>query len=189
MQRALIVTSIQKDIEELSRILAECGVNEYAYSASGSEARRMLLESDYEIVLINSPLTDEFGNALAVKATESNAGIIFLVRSEIAEQVSQKLEVDGIYVVGKPVNKPLFYQAVRMAVATNRRIVGIRQENVELKTKIEAIRTVDRAKCILIQYLSMTEVEAHKFIERQAMDMRITRKEVAEGIIRTYETN
>ena len=52
--------------------------------------------------------------------------------------------------------------------------------------QIEEIRLVDRAKCALIQYLSFTEQQAHRHIEKQAMDMHIT-KEVALGILKTYE--
>ena len=49
------------------------------------------------------------------------------------------------------------------------------------------IRLVDRAKCILIQYLDMTEKEAHRHIEKLAMDKRKTRREIAESILRSYE--
>ena len=47
---------------------------------------------------------------------------------------------------------------------------------------------VDRAKCAMIQYLNMTEPQAHRYIEKQAMDLRITKKEVARGILETYDT-
>ena len=57
------------------------------------------------------------------------------------------------------------------------------QENVKLQSKIEEIRLVDRAKCALIQYLSMTEEQAHHFIEKQAMDRCVTRRTVAEEIL------
>ena len=63
----------------------------------------------------------------------------------------------------------------------------LKKENNKLLQKIEDIRMIDRAKCILIQYLNMTGAEAHRYIEKQAMDMRSTRKVVAEGILRTYE--
>ena len=66
-------------------------------------------------------------------------------------------------------------------------MAGLRQENVKLQSKIEEIRLVDRAKCALIQYLSMTEEQAHHFIEKQAMDMRTTKREIAEGILKSYE--
>ena len=53
--------------------------------------------------------------------------------------------------------------------------------------KIEDIRIVDRAKLILISFMSMSEKEAHRYIEKQAMDLRVTRRAVAEGILKTYE--
>ena len=53
--------------------------------------------------------------------------------------------------------------------------------------KIDDIRLVDRAKCALIQYRLLTEPEAHKYIEREAMDSRRTRREVAQAILRMYE--
>jgi AmiR/NasT family two-component response regulator len=59
---------------------------------------------------------------------------------------------------------------------------------VQLQLKIEEIRLVNRAKAILIQYLKMTEQEAHKYIEKQAMDLRITKREVATSILNTYES-
>ena len=58
----------------------------------------------------------------------------------------------------------------------------------KLQKKIEEIRLVDRAKCVLIQYLNMTEAEAHRYIEKQAMDMRKTKKTIAENILNTYDS-
>jgi len=51
---------------------------------------------------------------------------------------------------------------------------------------MEEVRLISRAKCVLIQYLNMNEAQAHKYIERQAMDMRIAKKAVAENILNTY---
>ena len=53
--------------------------------------------------------------------------------------------------------------------------------------KIKEIRLVNRAKWLLIECLSMTEPEAHRYIEKQAMDLRISKREAAENIIRTYQ--
>ena len=46
---------------------------------------------------------------------------------------------------------------------------------------------MDRAKCALIQYLQMSEPQAHRYLEKQAMDMRLTRAEVARSVLQTYE--
>ena len=56
-----------------------------------------------------------------------------------------------------------------------------------MQRKIEEIRLIDRAKCILIQYLQMTEPQAHKYIEKQAMNLRQSRVQMAESILKTYE--
>ena len=46
---------------------------------------------------------------------------------------------------------------------------------------------IDRAKCVLIQVLGMTEPQAHRYIEKQAMDMRVSKRQVAEELLKTYE--
>lgn len=65
--------------------------------------------------------------------------------------------------------------------------MGLKSENQRLQKQIEEIRLVNRAKCVLIQYLSMTEPQAHRYIEKQAMDLRTPRREIAERILKTYE--
>jgi len=63
----------------------------------------------------------------------------------------------------------------------------LESENEVLKKKIEDIRIVDRAKCLLISYMNMSERDAHRHIEKQAMDMRASKRQIAESILRTYE--
>ena len=48
------------------------------------------------------------------------------------------------------------------------------------------IKIVNRAKLLLISELQMDESQAHRYIEKQAMDRCVTRKVVAEEIIKTY---
>ena len=64
---------------------------------------------------------------------------------------------------------------------------GVQKENVRLKKQIDDIRLINRAKYILMEYLSMTEAQAHRYLEKQAMDMRVTKAEVAKSILSTYE--
>ena len=52
--------------------------------------------------------------------------------------------------------------------------------------KMSEIRLVNRAKLLLISELSMTEPEAHRYIEKHAMDRCVAKKQIAEEIIRTY---
>ena len=59
-----------------------------------------------------------------------------------------------------------------------------KQQSVE--ERMEEIRLVNRAKWLLIQCLNMTEAQAHRYIEKQSMDTRVSKREVAQDIIKTY---
>lgn len=191
MEQVLLVSSTDKSLEFISQLLHESGVHPSDITAaqSGSEARRLIGRTDPSLIIINAPLSDEFGHELSVACSEQTAaGIIIIVKNEISDDVSARVENYGVFVLPKPLGRQMFFQTVKLVFAARRRMLGLKTENLKLQKKIEDIRLIDRGKCALIQYLSMTEEQAHKYIERQAMDMRITKKEVAEGILRTYET-
>ena len=61
------------------------------------------------------------------------------------------------------------------------------KESPEVLGRIEEIRVINRAKSALMKYLKFTEPQAHRYIEKQAMNNRQTRREVAEHIIEQYE--
>ena len=133
-------------------------------------------------------MQDEFGHELALSAAQSStAGIILIVKADLADLVSEKVEDDGIMVIQKPISKAMFFQAIKLIDTTKKRLLGLKNENIRLQQKIEEIRLVDRAKCALIQYLGMTEEQAHHHIERQAMDLRLPKHAIAREILKTYE--
>ena len=188
MESALIVTTACKGTQLLAELLKMSGITSISTAASGGDARRLLLETSFDLVVINAPLSDEYGHELAVFVVESSgAGVIILCKSERADLVSQKVEDAGVFVVEKPISRQLFFQSIKLMAASRRRMLGLKKENSKLRGKIEEIRLVDRAKCLLIQYLDMTEPEAHRAIEKEAMDRRVTRKEIAKEIVSRYE--
>lgn len=185
----LVVASSDKGKELLLDLLKSSGHNQIVTASSGNEARRLFGQNNFETVLINAPLLDEFGDELALLVADTTAsGVLLLVKSELAEAISLKVEDYGVFVVEKPIGRTLFYQALKLVTASRMRMLGLKKENIKLQNKIEEIRLVDRAKCTLIQYLNMSEEKAHKYIEKQAMDRRISRKSIAEGILKTYES-
>jgi len=187
MEHALIVAA-DKVAEQLGELLRAQYSLRVTVAASGSQARRQLLEREFDLLVVNAPLCDESGIDLSVEAAEKRVGVLLLVKSEAADEISAKVEAHGVFVVEKPLNKPFFYRALGLVHASGQRLKGLESERTKLQRKIEEIRLVDRAKCVLIQYLGMTEPQAHRHIEKQAMDLRCTRREVAEGILKTYET-
>ncbi len=189
MTRTLIVSGTEKGIATLSTLLQGVSPCHVIPSTSGAQTRRMLSQEDYDCIVINSPLPDESGEELAILAASATfASVILLARGPFVQAITPKMEQAGVLVVAKPVNPALFAQTCRLASASRKRMLGLQSENVRLQQKIEEIRLVDRAKCVLIQYLNMSEPQAHRYIEKQAMDLRLSKLEVAENILKTYET-
>ncbi len=187
MESILIVAGSQNSRSALSELSRLCGLGKQTLAPNGSDARRLLLENTYDLVLINTPLPDEFGSELAVQACENFSSAILLVKAEIADEISEKVETAGVFVIEKPINRQLFFRSIRMAGVQQNRMTGLQKENRNLKNKIEEIRTVDRAKCLLIQFDGLTENDAHRYIEKAAMNQRISRLQVAQEILRQYE--
>lgn len=188
MDNVLIVSSSDKGKDYLSELLKAHEFSKITTVRSSSEARRVLNEKSFDLVVINAPLLDESGEELALMVTDTSmAGVMLIVKSEMADDVSAKVEDYGVFVLPKPISRQLLFQSLKLISASQRRILGLKNENVKLQHKIEEIRLVDRAKCTLIQYLNLTEPQAHRYIEKQAMDRRITKREVAEGILNAYE--
>lgn len=147
---------------------------------SGYQAQ-MALENDQrtELVIINAPLVDESGIETAEFVTQHTAAIcILLLKAEQAEQLSDLSERYQIIVLSKPLNKPVLFQLIRTIEIALRRSRSILEENQRLEQKVRDIRTIDRAKFLLMQYQGMTEAQAHAYLEKYAMDKR-KRKPIA----------
>ena len=189
MPGALIVSSGEKGRDMLCGVLTDMGAGDISTVTSGAEARRGFADADWQVILINTPLSDEFGHELAVFAAGSTgAGVVLLVGLALLPfldvLMKERPDVDHLTLIYLLY---LLFGAVKLAQAANRRIMGLQRQNNILQQKIDDIRLVDRAKCALIQYRLLTEPEAHKYIEREAMDSRRTRREVAQAILRMYE--
>jgi len=189
MKNALIVSCVENSTSFFINVLTEAAINQTTAMKSCAEARRLLLERDFDLVIVNAPLSDESGEKLSRHIVSKSASqVILVVKSEYFDAVSAACENDGVLTIAKPINKTVFWSALNLAKSASSRIKNIQAENARLKQKIEDIRIVDRAKCVLIALLNMSEKEAHRYIEKQAMDMRFSKREVAEGILRTYGT-
>lgn len=187
--RALIASGSENGLDAVAGFVRQCGCQDVSVVSSGDEARRLLHQDGFDLLIIHAPLKDELGASLAVQMSEStSAGILLICRGDMAEEMSGRTIDRGVFVVAKPLNKALFHQAIRQGLAVRRRLQGMKQENGRLQKKLEELQYVSRAKCLLIERQSMTELEAHRYIEKLAMDTRRTRKEVALELISAYET-
>ncbi len=155
---------------------------------TAGEARRLLVSMNYDLILINTPLQDEYGSRLAIDlCTECSAGVLLFVKNEVYDDIYAKVMEAGVMVIGKPTSGMMVSQTLRMMCSARERMRQMEQKQASVEDKISEIRIMNRAKWFLIENERMTEDEAHHFLEKQAMDQRISKKEAAEQIIGKYE--
>lgn len=185
---ALIVSGSDKGFHFIAELLPKNDFPRIDRARSAGEAKRMLLNCQYDIIFINTPLSDEMGYDFAMSLPEDSPSCIMLiVKNEVFDDISHRVENYGILTVPKPLSKQIFYHSLKLLCAMREKLRLMEKKNASLVEKMNEIRLVNRAKWILIDYLKMNEAQAHRYIEKQAMDMRVTRKEIAETLIRTYE--
>ena len=187
--KVLIVSGSDKVYDFLIGLLPTTEFSPIARANSAGEAKRMLLSSSFDLLLINTPLPDEFGLDLALDMCEATIGIMLLVKNDMLDQVTYKAEDRGIFTVAKPNTKQTVYSAVKLLTAMTQRLKAMEQKTRSLQDKMADIRAINRAKLLLIENLKMNEQEAHHYIEKQAMNLRAPKREIAENIIRTYDSH
>ena len=179
--KVLIVSSSDKFVRPMLDLLPEKMFNPIETASDVAQARRKLLEREFDIVIINSPLL-----ALDI-CQKSSAGVLLFVKAEHYSDIMSKVMQYGVLTISKPTSPSMIMQSVQMLCSTRERLRIMEKKNASVEEKIEEIRIINRAKCLLIEQLKMTESEAHRYIEKQAMDRCVTKRKIAENIILTYK--
>ena len=187
MEQILTVAGTEQGQQLLQQLLGEMGITKTVQANTGLDARRFLETQSFELAVISAPLTDEYGEGVARLAYQQGATVILLARTEHADAIRECIGKMGIYLLAKPVKRAIFLQLLQCILLQQRQKEQLLAEKEKLQRQIQDANLLNRAKLVLIQVLKMTEPQAHRYIEKQAMDLRITRREVAEGIISRYE--
>ena len=184
-RRMLVVSGSEKGIEFFEELAKGIPLS-MIHERSAAEAAVLLSRTPIDVIVVNAPLADDEGGAFAVRCAQSSfAGVLLLVRTETAQ--TKKAEEAGVLVLTKPAGKAAILTAVKLSCAVSRRLFAARSTADSLKSKMDEWKIVNRAKWLLIGKLGMSEADAHRYIEKLAMDTRQTRREIADGIIKTYE--
>lgn len=152
------------------------------------EAPYVLDEAVYDVVVLDGSVPFDTASSLALRAEQTGAaGVLLLAETDRFGAVSAFSQEHGFMTLQSPVDPALLKQSLGMMAAVSQRLRALESRAEKLQAKMEELRIVDRAKLLLIQRFKMTEKQAHRFIEKNAMDRCVTRRAVAEKIIRTYE--
>lgn len=152
-----------------------------------SQAKRYIASRGYDFIMINSPLPDESGTRFAIDCCRSQTTVVLLLsRSDVHAEVHDKVAEHGVFTISKPTSRSILLQALSWMSSARERLRKMEQKTSSIEERMEEIRIVNRAKCLLISELKMTESEAHHYIEKNAMNNCISKKEVAENIIKRH---
>lgn len=183
----LVVSAAEKFNETLAALLPSTDYYPVKFVTNIAAAKRAYLEQQYDFVIINAPLPDDFGTRFAIDVTSGNCAVaLMLVRAESYEDIHAKVVTRGIFTLSKPTSTQIITHALEWMAAARERLRRLESKATSIEEKMEEIRLVNRAKWLLIENLQMTEADAHRYIEKQSMDRCISRRETALNIIKTY---
>ena len=185
--KVLVAGANDKTFALLQTLLPGSSYDPPLRAGSAGEAKRMALDYAVDIAILNAPMRDEFGTQLALNLARDNVGVLLLVPGESFDGVRDQVEDEGVMTLAKPLTRQTLEAGLHLVTALRGKLLQMDRRNRALQEKMTDIRTINRAKWLLIEQLRMTESEAHYYIERQAMDTRLSRREVAENIIRSYD--
>lgn len=184
----LIVSDTEKFRTSLTSLLPERTFSPLINVPDTSTAKRAMLEREYDVVLINGTHSDDRAVKLAIDVcTEKGSVALLFVRRELYAEIYAKVSDFGVLTLPLPSSPQMVTQALDWVRATRERLRRYEKTAQTVEQKMEEIRAVNRAKWLLIDVLKMTEADAHRYIEKQAMDRCVSKLEVAKGIINTYK--
>ena len=183
----LIVSSSKNFNTSFLSLLPKNKYSPVAIATSVTHARQQLADTAYDFVIINSPLPDDFGRNLAIELSYMEKTIILLlVKNDLYDETFAKVSEHGVLTLQKPLSKPTVLQALDWMCTIKKRLEKAETKTLNLEKRMSEIRLVNRAKWLLIEHQSMSENDAHKYLEKQAMDLCTSKKEIAEKIIDHY---
>ena len=180
----LLVSASEKYNTAMMSLLPPTDFWPVTTAARISQARRCVLENTYDIILVNSPLPD--GSALPFcidVCAGSESAVALLVRSEQYEETYYNCLSQGIVTLPKPTSAETLALTLRFLCTVRERLRSARKKQATVEEKMEELRFMNRAKWRLIEHEHLSESEAHQYILDQAMQRRISKKEMAKIIL------
>lgn len=178
----LLVTKDNK-ISSLISVILFPPLFELTLCSDFNEARRKCDERVYNIILVD--FAEGEGTDFAIDISDTSSTILLLAPSQHFDQISYKVEPYGILTLTSPFDQFYFYNMIKVAIAVQYKVQILSSQTTKLKEKMEEIRVVNRAKMLLMQNKSMTEQEAHRYIEKEAMDTGAKKLAIANLVIST----
>jgi len=169
---------------DLVELLTEEGYHVIAEAGDGEEALALArkLMPDLVVMDVKMPKMDGI-TAAAMIAEERIAPVVMLTAFSQRELVERARDAGAMAYVVKPFDASDVVPAIEIAIARFAEIRAVEAEVADLEERFASRKAVDQAKGLLQEGLGLSEPEAFRWIQKTAMDLRKSMREVAEGVI------
>ena len=167
---------------DLVEMLQEAGYEVVAQATNGEEAIALATEHNPDLAILDVKMPILDGISAAEKII-SIAPVLMLTAFSQRELVERARDAGVMAYVVKPFTIGDLIPAIEIAISRHTQMRSLADEVADLHERLETRKTIDRAKGILMQALNLSEPEAFSWIQRAAMDRRLTMKQVAQAVI------
>jgi response regulator NasT len=167
---------------DLVEMLTEAGYVVVAQATNGVEAIALAQEHKPDLAILDVKMPELDGISAAEKIIEI-APVLMLTAFSQKDLVERARDAGAMAYVVKPFSISDLVPAIEIAVSRHRQLVALQQEVGDLHERLETRKVIDRAKGILMATLKLSEPDAFSWIQRTAMDRRMSMKDVALAVI------
>jgi len=169
---------------DLVEMLAEEGYEVVGQAGDGAQAVELAetLRPDLVILDVKMPVLDGIAAAERI-AAQRIAPVVILTAFSQRDLVDRAREAGAMAYLVKPFTQTDLVPAIEMAVSRYAELTSLESEVVDLSERLETRKAVERAKSVLQEQLKISEPEAFRWIQKTAMDLRLTMRQVADGVI------
>ena len=169
---------------DLAEMLAEEGYDVVGQAGDGEAAVALAEEHRPDLVVLDVKMPRLDGIAAAQRIAEQRiAPVVILTAFSQRELVERARDAGAMAYLVKPFTKDDLVPAVEMAVSRFAELQMLEAEVADLTERLETRKAVDRAKGVLQRQLELSEPEAFRWIQKTAMDLRLSMRQVAEGVV------
>ena len=183
----LIVSSYKNFFALMKPYITGYGTDNIFTASSIAQAQKLLMTKSISAIIINTPLSDGLGLDFATEcATRKFYAVLLFAKQELFGQITDKAAPHGILTLPEGTDSATLSEAFSVLMSTDKKLMSLDKTKEKELSRAEALKISSRAKLILISSFGMSEEQAHKYIERRAMEMRKTKNEIALSIINSY---
>ena len=169
---------------DLAEMLAEEGFDVVGQAGDGESAVALAEEHRPDLVVLDVKMPRLDGIAAAQRiAGQRIAPVVILTAFSQRDLVERARDAGAMAYLVKPFTKNDLLPAVEMAMSRFAELQQLEAEVVDLTDRLETRKLVDSAKGVLQQQLSLSEPDAFRWIQKTAMDLRLSMRQVADGVV------